>query len=491
MQRDLEAHVLKIRDLTDSAATQLSRELDEPLDKLSGDDQEAAISLVLERVEELPGYAELTDAISMQVLSRFDYLKEGKVTKRGGWPEKWTFSSSDRDEFIRQIQWFSSNYHKAYGRLLTPVVQGIRVKGPLTPGFLDEVPKLVLIDGEGLGHTPESAANVSTHYTSRYRSIDVILLVDSAEQPMQAAPLSVLRSVGTSGHQEKLAIAFTHFDAVKGDNLPGFSAKRDHVLASVRSALNSLRDAIGDIVVSGLERRIDDRCFMLGWLDKPGIPNGVLKELARLTCFFEAAIAPASPPEAKPFYDPAGLAFAVQSAADDFRSLWDARLGYRHRDGLSKEHWARIKALTRRVVLRMDNHEYEDLMPVAELIGRLSEAISKRFLDSPVKWDPPARDDDDASAAIARIRSEVHTALHSFAMERIVEHHLTEWAQAYKYAGRGSSYRRAQELRKIYGEAAPVPGIELSKVASEFLSGVRKLVFHAILEADGDLELAL
>ena len=176
------------------------------------------------------GYADLTDTISDQVLSRFDYLKEGKLTKRGGWPEKWTFSNSDRGDFVRQIRWFSSNHYKAYGRLLTPVVQGIRVKGPLTPGFVDEVPRLVLIDGEGLGHTPESAANVSTHYTSRYRSVDVILLVDNAEQPMQAAPLSVLRSVATSGHQEKLAIAFTHFDSVKGDNLPGFAAKRDHVL---------------------------------------------------------------------------------------------------------------------------------------------------------------------------------------------------------------------------------------------------------------------
>lgn len=490
MQRDLETYLSGIRDLAQCADALLSQDLGEPLEKLSGDDQEAAIALLLERVEKLPGYADLTDTISDHVLSRFDYLKEGKLTKRGGWPEKWTFSNSDRGDFVRQIRWFSSNHHKSYGRLLTPVVQGIRVKGPLTPGFVDEVPRLVLIDGEGLGHTPESAANVSTHYTSRYRSVDVILLVDNAEQPMQAAPLSVLRSVATSGHQEKLAIAFTHFDSVKGDNLPGFTAKRDHVLGSVKSALGSLRDAIGDIVVSGLECRIDHRCFMLGWLDQPAtkIPGGARRQLALLVGFFEAAIAPATPPEARPMYDPAGLAFAVQSAAGDFHSLWEARLGYRHRDGVSKEHWARVKALTRRVTLRMDNYEYKHLMPIAELIGRLSEAIS-RFLDAPAKWDSPAKDDDEATVAIARIRSEVHTALHSFAMERIVDHHLTEWAQAFNYGGRGSSYKRAHELREIYGQAAPVPGVELSEVASGFLAGVRKLVLHAIREGGGNLVL--
>ena len=488
-QRDLETYLKKIRDLAASADTQLSRERGEPLKKLSGDDHEEAVALLLERVEKLPGFAELADTIFDRVLACFSYLTEGRLTKRGGWPEKWTFSGSDRDGFLRLIRWFSSNHSKAWGRLLTPLVQGIRVKGPLAPGFTDEVPRLVLIDGEGLGHTPESVVNVSTHYTSRYPSVDVILLVDSAKQPMQAAPLSVLRSVATSGHQGKLAIAFTHFDAVKGDNLPGFRAKRDHVVGSVKSSLSSLRNAIGD-VVSGLESQIDQRCFMLGWLDEPTtrIPAGARKQLAALLGCFEAAIAPPTPAKASPLYDPAGLSFAVQSAAGDFHSLWDARLGYRHRDGVSPEHWARIKALTRRVALRMDNYEYRHLMPIAELIGRLQEAIS-RFLDAPAKWDPPAKDGDEASAAINRIRAEVNTTLHSFAMERIVERHMAEWAQAFHYFGRGSSRDRAQELRGIYGEAAPIPGVELSEAASGFLAAVRQLVRRAIREGGGGLVL--
>ena len=105
----------------------------------------------------------------------------------------------------------------------------------------------------------------------------------------------------------------------------------------------------------------------------------------------------------------------------------------------------------------MDNYEYRHLMPVAELIARLSEEIS-RFLDVPAQWNPCAMDDDEATSAIARIRAEVHTALHSFAMERVVEQHLTDWGEAFAYAGRGSTYERAQVLREIYRAAAPVPG---------------------------------
>ena len=99
---------------------------------------------------------------------------------------------------------FSSNDYKEYGRLLTPVVEGIRIRGPFKPAFMENVPRLVLMDGEGLGHTPQSAVHVSTRYTSRYPSSDVILLVDNAEQPMREASLSILRSLAISGLQESL-----------------------------------------------------------------------------------------------------------------------------------------------------------------------------------------------------------------------------------------------------------------------------------------------
>ena len=143
---------------------------------------------------------------------------------------------------------------------------------------------------------------------------------------------------------------------------------------------------------------------MLGWLDRPAdkMPLGARRQFAELMGFIESVIEPEARPEARPHYDPAGLAFAVQSAAREFHSLWDARLGYRSSDGVSKEHWARVKALTRRVTLRMDHYQYKHLMPVAELIKLLSGAIS-RFLDAPAKWEPPASKQEETAAAIDRI----------------------------------------------------------------------------------------
>ena len=42
------------------------------------------------------------------------------------------------------------------------------------------------------------------------------------------------------------------------------------------------------------------------------------------------------------------LVLAVKKAAESFHSAWEARLGRGYRAGISKEHWTRVKALSRR-----------------------------------------------------------------------------------------------------------------------------------------------
>ncbi len=340
----------------------------------------------------------------------FDLLDGGTLTHHhSGWPSKWTLESEDRAEFIEQIRWFSSNYAPQFGRLLTPIVDGIRVRGPLFPSFNKAAPKLVLLDGQGLGHTPDSSASVTTAITKRFADVDVILLVDSAQQPMQAAPLSVVRAVAASGHQQKLAIAFTHFDQVKGVNLPSFGDKRAHVMASVTNGLTNLRDVLGVPIVRAIERTIDDQCFMLGGLDQPSkrLPKGVVVELDRMLSFCAQAIEPPPEPQAHPVYNPDGLVLALQGASRSFRRPWTARLGLGPHESVHKEHWTRIKALNRRIAGELNN-EYDTLRPVADLVARLIEEVSK-FLDNPTAWEPRQPTEEEAEAAISEVRQQVYT----------------------------------------------------------------------------------
>jgi len=214
-------------------------------------------------------------------------------------------------------------------------------------------------------------------------------------------------------------------------------------------------------------------------------PYGVLAQFESMIRFFRDAIAPIEKPVAAPIYDPASLSFAVQAATQEFQSLWNARLGYQHLEGIPKEHWARIKALARRVA-RMGGVEYRWLKPVAELIARLSEGIS-RFLDSPVDWEPHGVDVEDEVEVINSLRSEVFQSLHSLAMERLVQEHLVEWSRAYEYFGKGSTEDRKRDMRNIYQAAAPIPGVELTPQSSAFLNDIRDMVFDAIENGGGKL----
>ena len=259
--------------LAASAEQRLSNDLGIDPGSTSGPDREAAKQLIEENFEAYVAQEELFHELVQDVLDRvrerFGQINEGTLERhRSGWPKRWTFETDHRDKFIAQIRWFSSNDWRQFGRLLTPLVDGIRVKGPLFPSFTETAPQLVLIDGQGLGHTPDSSSSVTTHITRRFDRVNVILLVDNAQQPMQAAPLSVLRTVAHSGHSEKLAVAFTHFDQIKGPSLRSLSDKRGHVMASVLNALSNLRDDLGTSFVRSIEHRIDNRCFMLGGVDR-------------------------------------------------------------------------------------------------------------------------------------------------------------------------------------------------------------------------------
>lgn len=61
---------------------------------------------------------------------------------------------------------------------------------------------------------------MTTHVTRRFSEVEPILLVDNAEQPVQAVAQSVLRAVASSGNYTKLLLAFTRFDQVKDLSLP-------------------------------------------------------------------------------------------------------------------------------------------------------------------------------------------------------------------------------------------------------------------------------
>jgi hypothetical protein len=469
-----------------------AHDFDIDLQKATPQDRDTLQDLVEEDLQRKDEFHLLVDEILDEVESRFEYVTLGElIHSRDGWPTLWTFSSDDREEFIRAVNRFSSNYAPNFGRLLTPLVEGIRVQGPFVPDWHDgQVPRLVLMDGQGIGHTADSTSSISTGITKRFQIADVILLVDNAAQPMQAAPVSVLRTLVASGHESKLIVAFTHFDEVKGDNLIGSNAQKEHVIGSFFNAVQAIGKSSGREAEHAIKRLYPDRIVFLANIQSPLPEKSRLtrKEFARLLNGIESSIQPPPPVHYQPEYDVANLVLAIQKATQEFHDRWKAILGMGSRLIATPEHWTRIKALARRVgIFKQD--EYDTLRPIADLILRLQDRISA-FLSEPLGWlpaTPPESAEEERIQAIDAIRKQVYTRLHELSHRRMIDERLSGWVEAYERRGEGSTRVRARELAGLYESAAPIPNEMPGPDANEFLFELRELVAESVEEGGGVL----
>lgn len=494
LRNKLDGYFARILAVAETYRTRLSAEA-----KRQGIDLANAPRAERERLEEAiedeithdDAFDSLVDDILDDCEVRFERLDMGEISRgRDGWPTSWRFESRDREKFISTINRFSSNYAPHFGRLLTPFVEGIRVAGPFRPDWYGSRPKLVIFDGQGLGHTADSVSSVSTRVTRRYDICDAILVVDNAEQPMQAATCSAIESLVSSGHESKMILCFTHFDGVKADNLIGFDARQNHVLGSFENVIANLSKTHGRHADRSLRAAISDRTIFLADIQKPiGLgAKRTRKELLRLLDAVARTILPPEPVVYKPEYDVANLVLAIQMAATEFHDRWRGLLSMGSRSGVAPEHWTRIKALARRLgIFKTD--EYDALKPVADLIRILQNHLSQ-FLAQPLRWYPfpPAEEDETHAAAIDLIRTEVHKRLHQLSRRRILDECISGWAEAYEHRGEGSTRRRARSIIDLYSTAAPVPNEMPGPDANEFLNEMRALAVDAIEAGGGKLK---
>jgi energy-coupling factor transporter ATP-binding protein EcfA2 len=486
----LNEYLRRIKSLVTEVETQTAPEIGRFHDLKDSDDRAAWLELFGSEVFKHVEFSELVLDIVDEVRRRFDSVSAGALERSPTeWPSRWTFKSLDRTEFLSQVRWFSSNHHQQFGRLLTPLVDGMRVRGPFFPTEeeLREADRLVFLDGEGIGHTATTVSSVSTRITKRFESVDMILLVDNAQQPIQAGPLSLLRTIGSGGFANKLAMAFTHFDQVKGANLSSFEQKKEHVVASIRNAIVALRDSVGGGVAGALDRQIERQSVFLGGLDRntDRLPVGYLRELARLVEKMKEAGRPGKDVRCVPLYEFKGLEIAMRDAIDAFRNPWRARLGLDYHDGIAREHWTRIKALSRRLANGWRD-EYDNLAPVADLLSSLQQEASK-WLDRPVDWKPLPVNDDEREAALDRIRQAVFTRLTELVTRRLKNEQVANWRVAYDYVGAGSAHRRSILVDEIHDSAAPHMSAAMSQDARDFLDSLYVILREAIDEAGGKI----
>lgn len=448
------------------------------------------------RLREDDKFHVISDEIMDEIERRFELLTDGTVRRnKQGWPQSWSWETSNRAMFIKTVTRFSSNHASRFGRLLTPLVNGVRVSGPFLPTWNGgQQPKLVLLDGEGLGHTPKSVAAISTSLTRRIESTDAIVLVDNAVQPMQAAPVAAMKEMITSGNSSKLLLLFTHFDEVKGDNLPNATAKEQHVLASAENVLASIGEELGPFAERALRSRLKNSCFFVDGIDED-LDSGkksqkrTIGQLQLLLGAIDAIVEKPAPVLGKPVYSRMNLVLAVKSAAESFHDAWWPRLGLVYKPGVGKEHWKRIWALSRRLSTPGLGDEYDNLKPVADLRKQLQNRLYV-LLQNPLRWTlTEPTDNEHKQQVFDSLANALSIKMLDLATRRVRAERMMEWQDAFNQSGRGSSYSRASIIgERIYDRAAPIPDTTPSPEKNSFLLEVALAVDDVCNDVGAKLE---
>jgi len=395
--------------------------------------------------------------------------------------------SDDRNEFISVMKQLTSNYSDYFGKLLTPLVQGIRIRGPFKPQWWEgETPKLVLMDGEGLLHQADSNTSISSKIIKGIGFVDSILLVDNAKSPMQTAPTAIMKHLAASGHANKLTVCFTHFDGVTGDNLPTNDDKINHLMGSVDNALGYIVNQLGtgsDRVL----RKQKDKIYFVGGIHKLLGANMRFTQfnLRELVNTLSESVVPPKPLETHPIYNLATLAIPIQDASKGFHTKWDSLLGFRQDNRVKKEHWTRIKALSRRLA-ELGEDEYQNLKPVSDLFTYLTTGLYS-FIDDPFSWTAEHASDDLKVDAIESVRQELSSRLFDFASDKLWLNQTNGWIEAYRRRGDGSTAIRADDIRRINRKAIVYSAEATPRAFSDLISQISGIVRDSIEASGGKL----
>ena len=456
------------------------------LSSLSPDERNKALDQLQDLAEQTDAYSLLVSEILDDLREAFERVSFGRLIKSTtGWPRLWLIKepSSRRAQFLAAVRFFSGIDRGDWGKLLTPLVNGIRVAGPFAPIWADgnQEPRFILIDTEGLGHKANVMPDVPDYIVSRFSESDIILLVHRGDVPFSFEGGKALEAIGGAGQTAKTIMVFTRMDEVKGPNIKGWQAKRDYSFSGVRNVVeHQIAKSLTPDVARFMLKHLETNDMYLGHLQK-GEATAAKAELSDLFKRLTSIMPPPVPAPAFPSYGTYDLlVLALQKGVEDFRVPWRAYLGLQRNTGHRPLPWQSIKAVSRRYSEGFDDG-YE-IRPASNLLNSMTLAIA-RFIENPIGWNgSPSQEE--KRFILDHIKGAVSKKLARFCVLQLREKAQPDWQIAYGFRGSGSTFDRRSKIESLYERWVPEPVNEADDMQhiQEFIDGVKRLVTSAIDE---------
>ncbi|MDD5199143.1 MAG: hypothetical protein PHC88_05010 [Terrimicrobiaceae bacterium] len=494
--RFLKATLTAIRRIADAARKEVEPVLG-ALETLKDEERSYALDEMQQAGEQSDDFLDLVNEIMDEIAERFSALPAGKFSKSStGWPDAWSYSvaASERDSFLAAVRWFCSNVKEEWGKLLTPLVTGIRVSGPFRPEWVPsgESYSHVFVDTQGLDHE-KPATELSSETTSMFGQVQNILFVESGNDSLKSqSARKIMEAIAGAGYAANLTVVLSKMDVVVGDDIPTAEDRKAKAFSGLRSLIdNEVSRNVSRDAARQLAAHLESSTFYLGYLDpkkypeswgdedKAGFEESLGKDMWRIT---EHLVAQANPQKLQPSvpeYSFESLGLAVREVSVAFQEVWEALLGYKRVEGITPAKWQSIKAMARR---HAEGWFYDyKLRPIDTLI-RITRNVLTRFLESPLNWVPEKKKISDAekAAIIDRLKRLVNDALTELSKSRLWKIPQLRWQSAYELSGTGSTFTRKQRVHELFVHQVPVPQSISDRWAQAWVEEIKQLLVGAL-----------
>ena len=486
----LSRYVETIRDISSRCRNEVEI-LQGPIASLSPDDRNTASDWIQELAEQSDEYNDLVSEILDNLRDKFHGVHVGHLVKTTtGWPRYWSMTkqNSDRESFLESIRFFSGIDRRYWGKLFTPVVNGIRVAGPFAPIWATsaESPHFVLIDTEGLGHKATTTADVPDYIVSRFPESDAILLVHKGDVPFSFEGGKALEAMGSAGQTAKISMVFSRMDAVKGNNIKGWQAKHDYTFGGVRNVVeNQIAKSLTPDIARFMLAHLEKNAFYLGSLQDAD-PKAAEIELRKLLTHLTSIVPIPLPPPAFPNYSFDLLVLSLQKGVESFRVPWRAYLGLERHSNVQPLPWQSIKAVSRRYAEGFDDGY--DIRPASNLLNAMALAVAQ-FLENPVDWDGQPSPED-KRFILDRIKETVSKKLGPFCSQRLRDNPQPQWQEAFAVRGAGSTFDRKMKIETLFERWVPIPANQSDDMRhiQDFIDAMKSLITSAIELTKNELQ---
>ena len=322
---------------------------------------------------------------------------------------------TDKKEFILK----NKALLKSEINSISPLIEYARIEGDLSASWIPDELEFILIDGESIGHNLKEVKNsLSTRHLDFFNFSDSILLVEKSDDPFITGGKNAIETIFLNGYNKKFKLIFSKVDKLE---VKDYKAALNRRLGNVKNALKDSN------IQFNLNR---DQKYYLSNLNKTA--NDITKkEIIKL---FKIIKNDFSLIEENPIdleYDFETLFLDLNTTR--FLKKWDYQI--------DKEHWAIVKAFTKRMLFR--EGEYRYLKPILEYHTLIMQEVNN-FLQMPNQLNS------EVYYAQNRIKQNFSTDLLRYIRDIFIEQSHNDWENAFNRSGIGSGKMRKLLIRKIF-----------------------------------------